>query len=1311
MGEISISVDDVVGNKSDETTGTIRYFRDSISRKDINFSFTGTILDGTTETTPDSIHFKMDDKDNFTTYISKELKDNIISLDFSKDLLNNINSAYLVRYSISNENGTSDVESLSYLSNAVTKNIPFKLAQGENVIEFEVLCENNRCYTGKFTIIYDYSPINFYLLDNDGKEVLTSSKILTKPIKSLLISDPNFAEIQSATVTINDKEIPLNEFKKDGNNYLYELDDFKEGFYSISYDINSIFDSNEITKTDFNNDNKSISKSKSFVFDITKPTISSDVFTENYTDTIIYSTDSIISIGKDSNNTDVDINIKDNLDNKLNLSYKIKNIYNETIKSGEVVDLKHSEIDFKLDENSFIENGQYYLELIVSDEAENTTTFVRPFIIDDTAPEITISDIELNEKDYTNNSITPTITVKDDSLKDVTITLRKFNSSTKNFEDVYVNNYSDFNVAEEYTTFFKKTLDEIKEDGIYQISVTAKDRKDLETTTSSKTFTIDTVAPLIDMKNFTNTFSDCIVFSDLSEVNHSININTNNDEDKKNSIHINDEYSKDYEIEYKIFNIDNKDIPIISEKNPKEINLDNLEDGRYQIEITVTDDAGNSNTNTGNFIIDSTSPMISLKDINVPSNRFTNTDFGADISVTDNSIDNIEVNILKFNGYNDINPSNAINTIVYNSNDIKEGTSFNTIINNETTNGAISNLDSGIYKFAVTTRDRSGHSKTTYSDFIILDKVNPTISTKDFTNDYSNCIVCTNTQNTNITIGPENSNLISLSDNLTNNYKIRYKIYSEYETSDAATEYTYTGPISTNNLFSGRYKIDLYVYDDANNLTTTTGCFIVDNENPTVTITGLEDLNSFCHSNKELNVNVTVSDLSLSNTEISLRYPDGTYKTFNTYATLSKEFYGAFNNLTENGEYILTVSTIDRGGHSNPTITRKFTIDTVAPRIEGATVGGKPINSTGMNYTTSSSSPIVFNFNDNVVSNDQLNLNITVTKDGTVYPLSNGGCLHEDGVYNITAYVTDLAGNISNTYSFTLTVDTNPPKVTIEGISDGYYYNKDISATWKVDDNTATITATLNGNSYDGSLITAEGDYTLVVTATDPAGNTTTETIKFVIDKTAPKITVENIENLKLYTNNVTPLIKWDDPDAVITMLLNNINYHCEEINKTGSYVLYVKAVDKAGNISDLSLKFRLNVTKPEITFVDLNDNDIIEGPFTPKIKFDNTVEYHMLLNGKEYYGEKITAAGKYTLEVTAIDTDGIETKKTIHFTIKDTKSNETVEEKEITPEEKKSSNLSIVILSLLGLLLTTIVGFVIYIFTKKKDNDEDDNK
>lgn len=100
-----------------------------------------------------------------------------------------------------------------------------------------------------------------------------------------------------------------------------------------------------------------------------------------------------------------------------------------------------------------------------------------------------------------------------------------------------------------------------------------------------------------------------------------------------------------------------------------------------------------------------------------------------------------------------------------------------------------------------------------------------------------------------------------------------------------------------------------------------------------------------------------------------------------------------------------------------------------------------------------------------------------------------------------------------------------------------------------------------------------------------------------------------------------------------------------------------------------------------------------------------------MLLNGKEYYGEKITAAGKYTLEVTAIDTDGIETKKTIHFTIKDTKSNETVEEKEITPEEKKSSNLSIVILSLLGLLLTTIVGFVIYIFTKKKDDDKDDNK
>lgn len=56
-----------------------------------------------------------------------------------------------------------------------------------------------------------------------------------------------------------------------------------------------------------------------------------------------------------------------------------------------------------------------------------------------------------------------------------------------------------------------------------------------------------------------------------------------------------------------------------------------------------------------------------------------------------------------------------------------------------------------------------------------------------------------------------------------------------------------------------------------------------------------------------------------------------------------------------------------------------------------------------------------------------------------------------------------------------------------------------VTPTVKVDDSKATVTVTLNGKPYDNKSIDKNGQYRLVVTATDKAGNNTEKTVDFTV--------------------------------------------------------------------------------------------------------------------------------------------------------------------------------------------------------------------
>ena len=84
------------------------------------------------------------------------------------------------------------------------------------------------------------------------------------------------------------------------------------------------------------------------------------------------------------------------------------------------------------------------------------------------------------------------------------------------------------------------------------------------------------------------------------------------------------------------------------------------------------------------------------------------------------------------------------------------------------------------------------------------------------------------------------------------------------------------------------------------------------------------------------------------------------------------------------------------------------------------------------------------------------------------------------------------------------------------------------------DKNLGTVSATLNGDSFStGTAVSADGDYALVVTASDTAGNTSTKSVSFTIDATAPQISITGVSDGEITNRAVTPSFTATDPQLL----------------------------------------------------------------------------------------------------------------------------------------------------------------------------------
>jgi hypothetical protein len=197
----------------------------------------------------------------------------------------------------------------------------------------------------------------------------------------------------------------------------------------------------------------------------------------------------------------------------------------------------------------------------------------------------------------------------------------------------------------------------------------------------------------------------------------------------------------------------------------------------------------------------------------------------------------------------------------------------------------------------------------------------------------------------------------------------------------------------------------------------------------------------------------------------------------------------------------------------------------------------------------------------------------TLTLDGQ--PFTSGSAVSAEGSHTLTATGEDCAGN-RTVRSATFVIDVTPPVVVIGGVA---CTAGNAEPSWTITDtNAGSNQALLDGSPYDRAPIATEGSHLLQVTATDRAGNTTTVEATFVVDRTAPVLSVSGVQAGGLYTTPVTPT--FDAIDSNLTSVAGTLNGapfgSGTLVSDEAVYLLQLTALDCAGNQDTETIAFEV---------------------------------------------------------------------------------------------------------------------------------------
>ncbi len=647
-------------------------------------------------------------------------------------------------------------------------------------------------------------------------------------------------------------------------------------------------------------------------------------------------------------------------------------------------------------------------------------------------------------------------------------------------------------------------------DGVYYLNSTIVDLAGNINTTVTRTIVLDTTTPLIDFNDETTdtgNFSQSWITGNITVSDTFLNASS-----------------------IRLFNSSGPVNSSTVSSSIHKMNFTGLEDGYYQLNATVWDLAGNTNeTQTRTILLDTQEADIIFNSDTTSASNLSQTFIFANVSSNDAfGYDNLTICLYSSSGL--INSSSIENTGSHNYN--------------------FTGLVDGVYYLNSTIVDLAGNINTTVTRTIVLDTTTPLIDFNDETTDTGNFSQSWITGN------------ITVSDTSLNASSIRLFNSSgpvnSSRTSSTIHEMNFTV------LTDGYYDLNATVWDLAGNVNITqTRTILLDTQESDI-IFNSDTTSASNLSQTFIFANVSSNDaFGYDNLTICLYSSSGLINSSSAENTGSHNYN--FTGLAD-GIYYLNSTIVDLAGNINTTVTRTIVLDTTTPLIdfndETTNTGNFSQSWITGNITVSdtflnASSIRLFN------SSGPVNSSRTSTN---TYAVNFTGLA--DGYYQLNASVWDFAGNINETQTRNILLDTGVPHITFDSTmpAEGNYSRNYLLAAVNISDTfgIANITFDLynrsvfgnNTNLYNSTTMYNPtsgrcqvnftslpfGLYTLNVTITDLAGNiNNTTSLIYGIDAVDMEI-----NNMVTQLQDTSINIIWDTNEVT-----NSTVYYGRDTNVT----------------------------------------------------------------------------------------------------------------------------------------------------------------
>ncbi|MED3575062.1 Ig-like domain-containing protein [Cytobacillus praedii] len=458
-------------------------------------------------------------------------------------------------------------------------------------------------------------------------------------------------------------------------------------------------------------------------------------------------------------------------------------------------------------------------------------------------------------------------------------------------------------------------------------------------------------------------------------------------------------------------------------------------------------------------------------------------------------------------------------------------------------------VNEGTYQnIIVTARDPKGASNTaTYTNQIIIDKTAPDDAT------FSLSVTDPTNQNVEVTITYPGDSVVK-----------QYKIGS----SGNWTDYSKPVTMTSNETIHARSQ------DAAGNWSNETSILVnnIDMDSPVITLTP----SKIDPINTEIDVDVKVID---NNPIVMKKWAKGNqdivYFQTNGTDVVNDKFI-----VSENGTY--TVYAKDAAENESLETIEINNIDMDAPDV--AQLEASTTAPTNQDVTVTITYP-----DDVAVKEYKIGSGSWTTYEGPITVFKN------DTIY---ARGKDAAGNWSEESSIVISnIDKIAPVISISGITNGQTYVNEVTPVVSVKDlNKVTTTILLNGEEYDGSIVTESGSYILTVKAVDEAGNESIKTIAFHVnhspeiigtipDKKWKKFEEETVDLSTIFSDKEDKLsytVTSSDENSV-SVIVKDGSLHVKAL-KQGSATITIVANDGHSDSETITFNVDVNSVAPTVS-------------------------------------------------------------------------------------------------------------------------------